>query len=117
MHSKERGQVSLFSPSPAHEVEHNELLDKFFALAPERRRKYFVDTTEAARLCGRAPRTIRYWFEMGLIRAVRIGMRDLMVEVASLSKFIHAQAGNSEEAEFAPESGRFEASGEQRRNG
>jgi hypothetical protein len=96
MGSMNRSKVLSFpeayQPSSADDdSHHHELLDRYLSLSPKRREKLYVDTGRAAELCGRARRTVRYWVECGWVRAVRLGMRNYAVEVASLKAFMHTQ--------------------------
>jgi hypothetical protein len=87
-------------PSADDDSHHNELLDHYLSLSPKRREKLYVDTGRAAELCGRARRTVRYWVECGWVRAVRLGMRNYAVEVASLKTFMHTQDGSESGKNF-----------------
>jgi hypothetical protein len=80
-------------PSADDDSHHNELLDHYLSLSPKRREKLYVDTGRAAELCGRARRTVR-------VRAVRLGMRNYAVEVASLKTFMHTQDGGESGKNF-----------------
>jgi hypothetical protein len=81
---------SMNRRSSADDSSHNELLNHYLSLPPARRRKLYVGTGRAAKLCGRAQRTVRFWVECGLVRAFRVGLRKYVVEVESLKKFMHA---------------------------
>lgn len=75
----------------------DELLNHYLSLPPARRRKFYVGTGRAAKLCGRTQRTVRFWIEGGLVQAFRLGLRNYLVEVESLRKFMHEQeAGEGE---------------------
>jgi hypothetical protein len=90
MGSFDRRKVLSFThPSPADDGDHTELLDHYLSLPPARRRKLYVGTGRAAQLCGRTQRTVRFWIEGGLVQAFRLGLRNYLVEVESLKKFMH----------------------------
>lgn len=69
----------------------DELLQYYLELPAKERNKQFANTASAAELIGRSQRTIQRWIEAGLIRAVSIVGRELVL-VSSLRDFVQQQA-------------------------
>jgi excisionase family DNA binding protein len=69
----------------------DELLQYYLELPAKEREKQFANTADAAELIGRSQRTIQRWIEAGLIRAVSIVGRELVL-IPSLREFVQRQS-------------------------
>jgi len=78
------------SPSKANSLSDEDLLELYLSLSKEQREKRFADTMRAAEITGLSIRTIQFWIENGLVRAVTIG-RKYKVDLVSLKEFLKAQ--------------------------
>jgi excisionase family DNA binding protein len=56
-------------------MEELKLLECYLRLPVSQRENHFVDTAVAAGITGLSRRTIQWWVEIGLVRAVKIGRR------------------------------------------
>jgi len=73
-----RAYIRLPYSSGAGSLEHKtdeELLELYLTLPQKERDRRFVNTATAAAMCGMAQRTVQFWIEMGLIRAIPVGKR------------------------------------------
>ena len=78
-------------PAPAIPQSSEGLLQYYLNLPAKERDKQFANTASAAELIGRSQRTIQRWIEEGLIRAVSIVGRELVL-ISSLREFVQRQS-------------------------
>lgn len=52
-----------------------DLLELYLAASAQERGKLFLDTERAAQLTGLSRRTIQFWIETGVVKAIAIGRR------------------------------------------
>ncbi|PYP89991.1 MAG: hypothetical protein DMF61_01970 [Blastocatellia bacterium AA13] len=72
------------------EATDEELLDLYLRLPKKERDRRFVNTAKAAEICGMAQRTVQYWIEIGLVRAIPIGKR---YRICTESLYAHLKGG------------------------
>ena len=81
-------------PSQSAQTDNDDLLDVYLALSGRQRDERFAPTIRAAVFAGVSQRTIQWWIEAGVIRAVRVGRRH-RVSVDSLKAYLKGQADES----------------------
>jgi hypothetical protein len=70
-----------------------DLLDRWFSMAPDRRKRVFVSTRHAAEIAGYSRRTILDWIYCGKVISLRIG-NNYQILIKSLKAYL---CSNSEQ--------------------
>lgn len=78
------------SPTLMADASDQELLDFYLSMPPEKRVERFADTARVATITGLGQRTIQFWIEIGVIRAVLIG-RKYHVCLHSLTHYLKSR--------------------------
>lgn len=78
------------SQAKATNLSDEELLELYLSLPKEQREERFTDTAHAAEIAGLSVRTIQFWIENGLLRAITVG-RKYKVDLMSLREHLKAQ--------------------------
>ena len=63
-------------------------IDDYLKLDKQQRDKDFVNTFDAAVICGIPQRTIQHWVNLRLISAVQLGKRNYKVDLRSVEAFL-----------------------------
>jgi excisionase family DNA binding protein len=69
-----------------------ELLELYLTLPRKKREERFISTAQTAELTGLSVRTIQFWIESGLVRAVSVG-KKYRVDTDSLREYLSWQIG------------------------
>jgi len=79
-------------PTEITDLTDNELLSLYLSLSPTVREQTFITTTQAAEITGVSKRTIQFWIECGVVRALSIG-RKYKIVLRSLRAHLEDQMG------------------------
>lgn len=71
-------------------ISDEQLLELYLSMSSKQRNEKFSNTAQAAELAGISQRTIQFWIEIGVIRAVPIG-KKYQVDLSSLKEYLKSR--------------------------